>query len=178
MINYDKFGVDEVNDIIILRKANNHIPHDPKDQDWIAQQAVKAVEPDMVKKERLAINNAFDLLSELPTVTKNEHDQDLLDVPWEIQERPKVANEAWVKSTIEIMRIDELFATQKYINRETVAHYLENTAELHDHKNSLPNVLKNTNGDYLIYDGHHRLAAYWLMGAEFANVWLLKEKDL
>jgi len=178
MINYDKFGVDEVNDIIILRKANNHIPHDPKDQDWIAQQATKAVEADMVKKERHMVDVALDLLDDMPTVSKNKEGEDLLDVPWEIKDRPKVPDNAWVGSVIQCLRIEELFATQKYVNRENVSWHIKHPGETHDHKNSFPNIIKSTNGDYLIYDGHHRLAAYWLMGAEFANVWFLREKDL
>jgi hypothetical protein len=117
-------------------------------------------------------------MAEIPTVAHNKENKELIAVPWEIVERPKIEKTEWEHSDLQAFEIDQLFASQPYMVRENVAWHISHAGHSHDSKNSFPNVLKNKDGQRLIYDGHHRLAAWWLLGAEVANVWYLREKDL
>ena len=97
-----------------------------------------------------------------------------IPTPWPIGKRPTLDPEAWEVSQIETVPIAELTATQKTLNVETVRAYVKNPGSIEGNRRAFANVYANSDG-LMIVDGHHRLAALWLLGADSANVWLLGE---
>lgn len=128
----------------------------------------KAVEADIVKVHRKAIDRAIARLDALPDDEPNK-----IIVPWAQAPRPKIPTADWGNAELRSYRIDDLVATQKYVHRDNVEWHLKNLNDSSADNKSLPNVV--VDGDTnLIYDGHHRLVAYWLLGADFANCWTLE----
>ena len=119
---------------------------------------------------RQAVDDAIKRLAEIPDAKPG-----LILVPWSYQERPKVDKKRWFSSTLKMVKIEKLYATQRYLKRENVEWHLNHPGETVQGNNAFPNVLF-VDGDGLIYDGHHRLAALWLMDARKANVWTLEEQ--
>jgi SPP1 gp7 family putative phage head morphogenesis protein len=128
-----------------------------------------AVEADLVKVHRQRVNDALDKLAKIPEVKDG-----LIAVPWDILERPKIDKQRWADSNLKSVEIEKLYASQKYLKRKNVEWHINHPGETHEGQNAYPNVLK-VDGDRIIYDGHHRLAALWLLGAREANVWHLKD---
>lgn len=125
----------------------------------------KAVEPDLVKVYRNAIDRALVRLAQMPDDIESK-----LRVPWAQADRPKIQTETWADAPLQSFRIDELTATQPFIKRDTVIWHLEHLNDSAADNKSMPNVV--VDGDTnLIYDGHHRLVALWLLGADSANCW-------
>lgn len=128
----------------------------------------KAAEPDVVKVHRKAIDRAIARLGKLPDAETNK-----IIVPWPQAPRPKLPTEEWSDADLKSYMIASLMATQKYVHRDNVEWHLKNLNDTSADNKSLPNVV--VDGDTnLIYDGHHRLVAYWLLGADFANCWTLE----
>jgi len=128
----------------------------------------KAMQADIVKVYRNAIDRAIDKLNELET-----DDEGRIRVPWQIKERPKIPTDAWADANLRSFEIEMLYATQHWIHRDTVQWHLEHLNDsAHDNK-AMPNILID-NDNFLIYDGHHRLTALWLLGADSANCWTLE----
>lgn len=132
------------------------------------KELVKTVE----KAPRAAVNNALAMLDNLPTVETRDG-KELIAAPWPVAERPNLDPDMWIDSVITDVPIVDLFATQTVLNRERVAEFVQNPGAIENGRRALANVYDN--GRMLIVDGHHRLAAYWLLGAERANVWYLVE---
>jgi SPP1 gp7 family putative phage head morphogenesis protein len=129
-----------------------------------------AAEPELVKVKRKAIDVAIDKLDEIPDAKGMEG---YIDVPWKSVPRPKVEHDLWGDAPLKSFEIEKLVATQLYVQRKNVEWHLKHLNDsAHDNK-SLPNILVD-NGRNLIYDGHHRLTAYWLLGADWANCWTLE----
>lgn len=129
--------------------------------------ADKAVEPDVVKVRRRAVDDALDRLSAIPDAEPGR-----IAVPWLTAPRPKVPTEAWAHSDLFLYLIEELTATQEFLTRENVIWHLEHLGQVGEGRNANPNILV-ADGIPLIYDGHHRLAALWLLGVAATNCWTL-----
>lgn len=127
--------------------------------------APKAVEPDVVKVYRNAIDRAVARLNEMP-----DDEEGLIRVPWPEAERPNIPTEDWSDAPLRSFRIDELTATQPFVKRETIVWHLEHLNDAAADNKAMPNVVID-GGLNLIYDGHHRLVALWLLGADSANCW-------
>jgi hypothetical protein len=97
-----------------------------------------------------------------------------IPTPWPIGELPTLDPEAWEASKIETVPIAGLTATQRTLNVERVREYVQNPGRIDENRRALANVYANSDG-LMIVDGHHRLAALWLLGADNANVWFLGE---
>jgi hypothetical protein len=123
------------------------------------------VEPDIVKVSRNAIGRAVQMLDDLPTT-----EDGMIAVPWIIRDRPKIPTERWADADLRSFQIEQLYATQDYVKRETVQWHLEHLNDSAQDNRAMPNILVH-GGEYLIYDGHHRLVALWLLGADTANCW-------
>lgn len=136
----------------------------------LTDDAVKA--PEITKAPRAAVNNALAMLDNLPTVETRDG-KELIAAPWPVVERPNLDPDMWIDSVVTDVPIVDLFATQTVLNRERVAEFVQNPGAIENGRRALANVYDN--GRMLIVDGHHRLAAYWLLGAERANVWYLVE---
>lgn len=131
--------------------------------------AVKAAEPDLVKVRRNAIARALDKLADIPDEAPNK-----IKVPWPVVSRPKMPTEAWADAYLHSFKIDTLYATQHYVHRDNVAWHLEHLNDNAADNKALPNVVVEDDAQ-LIYDGHHRLVAYWLLGADWSNCWTLED---
>lgn len=128
-------------------------------------QKPKTIEPDLVKVYRNAIDRAIARLNQMP-----DDGEGLMEVPWARTDRPKIATETWADAPLRSFRIDELTATQPFVNRDTIIWHLEHLNDAASDNKAMPNVV--VDGDMnLIYDGHHRLVALWLLGADSANCW-------
>lgn len=128
---------------------------------------VKATQPDVVKVRRRAVDDALGRLAAIPDVEPG-----LIAVPWRTAPRPKVPTEAWAASDLRLFFIEELTATQPTLTRENVVWHLEHLGQVGEGRNANPNILA-VNGIPFIYDGHHRLAALWLLGVDATNCWRL-----
>ena len=124
---------------------------------------------DLVKAGRNAIDQALEQLDKVPMV-----DDKHINVPWPIGKRPKLDPQEWSESVIEAMPIHDLTATQKLLTKSRVAFYIKNPGAIEQGRRAFANVY-DTGKDFVIVDGHHRLAALWLLGADMANVWFLEE---
>lgn len=129
--------------------------------------ADKAAQPDVVKVRRRAVDDALGRLAAIPDVEPG-----LIAVPWRTAPRPKVPTEAWAASDLRLFFIEELTATQPTLTRENVVWHLEHLGQVGEGRNANPNILA-VNGVPFIYDGHHRLAALWLLGVDATNCWRL-----
>jgi hypothetical protein len=144
------------------------------DDDWeytdeeLAEMGEKAIDPDVVKVRRVAVDDALARLAEIPDDTPG-----LIAVPWPIAERVKVPTEAWANSELQLLPIESLCATQRHLNRETVAWHLNNLGQVGEGINANPNVLI-VDDEPRIHDGHHRLAALWLLNVIATNCWTLE----
>jgi hypothetical protein len=128
-----------------------------------------AVQPNLVKVRRNEIDKALKDLADIPDAKPG-----YIAVPWEIETRPKMDKTRWADSELKLVKIEKLYASQKYLKRVNVEWHLNHPGETHEGQNAYPNVLQ-VEDDYLLYDGHHRLAALWLMGVRKTNVWFLEE---
>jgi len=133
---------------------------------WLADQQNKAI---LVKAGRDQVDRALQYLDELPDVEPG-----LLGSPWPVSSRPKLEDEAWRESVIVAVEISELTATQQYLKRARVEYYVMNPGAIEPGKRALANVYDD-GSELLIVDGHHRLAAWWILGVNLANVWMLHE---
>ena len=133
----------------------------------------KSVVGTLLKAGRNVIGDALDALAALPDVEPGR-----LAVPWPVMNRPKLKDEVWADSTIEAVDIDSLYASQDTIARERVEFYIKHPGSIEENRRAFANVYVVEVGGSprnVIVDGHHRLAALWLLGANLANVWYLEE---
>lgn len=128
----------------------------------------KALRATITKAGRHAVDRALEKLAELP-----DDEPGLIKVPWPRRDRPKVPNKAWADSHLQLWPIENLYATQKYVKRETVEWHLKNLGIVHQGAHSNPNILV-VDGEPRIYDGHHRLVALWLLYVVATNCWTLE----
>lgn len=129
----------------------------------------KAATVDAVKADRNVRKQALERLEKIPMV-----DDEQINVPWPIKKQPKLDPEVWEDSKIKAVEITELYASQKYLKKQRVIWFINNPGAIEPGRRALGNVYA-TDGSNVIVDGHHRLAAYWLLDAEVANVWFLEE---
>ena len=135
--------------------------------DELAQPVELSVTAGLVKG-RNAVVLALTALDAMPATNGK------IPTPWPIGELPTLDPELWETSKIETVPIAELTATQRTLNLERVREYVRNPGKIDGNRRALANVYANSDG-LMIVDGHHRLAALWLLGADNANVWFLGE---
>ena len=129
----------------------------------------------LLKAGRNVIDVALERLADLTDAKPG-----YIEVPWPVTNRPKLKDTDWEQSVIEAVDIDNLLASQDMISRERVEFYIKNPGAIEEGRRAYANVYGRLLGDdreFVIVDGHHRLAALWLLGADMANVWYLKEGD-
>ena len=129
----------------------------------------KNVSADLTKASRDAVGRALAALKLIPKVDKKH-----IRAPWLVTERPALDPEMWAGSNIRAVHIQDLYASQYLLRKKTVKKYIKTVGNVDPDERSLGNVY-DTNNRLVIVDGHHRLAALWLLGADFANVWFLEE---
>lgn len=122
----------------------------------------------LLKAGRNVIGDALDALDAIPAKDGK------IPVPWPIGKRPVLDPEVWEDATIESVHIEGLKATQRTLNVETVRAYIKTPGAIEENRRAFANVYANSDG-LMIVDGHHRLAALWLLGADHSNVWYLGE---
>jgi hypothetical protein len=128
----------------------------------------KATAPTLAKAGRNEVDSALRALDEIPDTESGE-----IAVPWVIANRPKLDSEEWRKSVIQNVPIAGLLATQPRLTRKRVEFFVLNPGAIEEGKRAMPNVY-HSNNERVIVDGHHRLAALWMLGADHANVWVLE----
>lgn len=129
----------------------------------------KSANANMKKAGRNQVDEALAALDEIPDVAEGE-----IAIPWPTLPKVELDPEVWRESEITSVTIVDLVATQERLRRERVEFYIMNPGAVEEGKRAFANVYRKDD-DLLIVDGHHRLAALWLLGAEFSNVWYLEE---
>lgn len=122
-----------------------------------------------VKAARERVKEALAKLNQMPMI-----DDEHVAVPWPVMKRPKLDPEVWEDSNIESVTINDLYASQHKLRKKAVANYIRTQGAPEAGHRALANVYA-IDGHNVIVDGHHRLAALWLLGADVANVWFLEE---
>jgi hypothetical protein len=152
------------------RYAANLIDDDlpPLEEIELAELQDKTISALLIKASRNVIQDALDRLAGIPRVD-NKH----IAVPWPVAERPKLEPEQWAESVIESVMLENLYASQQLLNANRVEYYVKYPGAIEEGRRAFANVY-DTNGRLVIVDGHHRLAALWLLGADMANVWYLE----
>ncbi len=133
-----------------------------------SEQASKTDTPKLLKAGRNAVVLALTALDAYPATNGK------IPTPWPIGKRPTLDPKEWEASEIKTVPIAGLTATQRTLNVETVRAYVKNPGSIKENRRAFANVYANSEG-LMIVDGHHRLAALWLLGADSANVWFLGE---
>jgi hypothetical protein len=124
----------------------------------------------ITKAGRAAIDEALRDLDAIPML-----DDDHISVPWQrIVKRPKLDPEVWVDSEVTAVTIADLCATQTLLTKKRVEFFIMNPGAIETGRRAFANVYATGNRNVII-DGHHRLSAFWLLGAEVANVWFLED---
>lgn len=94
---------------------------------------------------------------------------------WATVEVPTIDPSVWDSARAEVLPLDSLTGTDVALKRKKVAKHIESLGQALTPYKSLPLVIQQ--GDkFVIIDGHHRLAAQWLLGMEQAPVWLVREQ--
>jgi hypothetical protein len=135
----------------------------------ILGQSAAVVTPKVVKAGRAQVDMALTYLDNLPDIKPG-----LIASPWPVVDRPILDDELWRESKITTIPIDALHASQPFIRRERVEYYILNPGAIEEKRRAFANVY-DQDGRLVIVDGHHRLAALWMLGSEDALVWLLRE---
>ena len=94
-------------------------------------------------------------------------------VPWSLSDRVSVPTADWANATLDTYQIEQLCATQATLKIDNVVWHLEHLGTADVGRNAHPNITL-VDGEPRIHDGHHRLAALWLLGVVFANCWTLE----
>ena len=136
---------------------------------YLPRQESKVADSVIGKAGRNAIDVALAKLDDIPMV-----DDKHISVPWPITERPKLDPEVWEESEIKSVTIADLYASQELLTKERVIFFIENPGAIELGRRTFANVY-DLGERLVIVDGHHRLAAMWLLGADAANVWFLEE---
>lgn len=131
--------------------------------------ADKSAHAVVTKANRDVVDNALFALDRIPMV-----DSEHIAVPWPITERPRLDPEVWSDSVIQAVEIESLFASQALLTKSRVEFYVMNPGAIEVGRRAFANVYATDNRNVIV-DGHHRLAALWLLGAEVANVWFLED---
>lgn len=94
---------------------------------------------------------------------------------------PAIPAGSWGKlAKQKTVKLGKLQATNAQLGRDNLIWHLQNPGKsrFRGPLNTHPQILKMMNGDRVVVDGHHRLAAEQLLGLKKDAVWQLDEKDL
>jgi hypothetical protein len=130
---------------------------------------LKGLSAGIVKAARERVAEALAELDQMPMI-----DDEHIAVPWPVVKRPKLDPEVWSDSDIESVTITDLYASQHKLRKKSVADYIRTQGAPEPGHRALANVYAIESRNVIV-DGHHRLAALWLLGADVANVWFLEE---
>lgn len=106
--------------------------------------------------------------------------------PWPVRDDVNadsyVRADLWTACKQKQVHIDNLCASTHHLSRENLRWHIEHVGDVRPDKDDNGDVLAGagpqvvkTQGDRVIVQGHHRLAAAWLMGIRDALVWQIKE---
>jgi hypothetical protein len=138
------------------------------------------VMPEIVKMvpSELEEERALSRLKILPNPTDYPDDLDpekLVESPWAITEQFTIDPNIWDEAELALVGFHELTATDKFLRRKKVKQHIKAMGQAITQYRSFALVIERDN-ELIIIDGHHRLAAMWLLGMTDAPVWLAKEK--
>lgn len=118
------------------------------------------------------VERALNRLTILPNPADPALDdpEKFVESPWALRPVPTVDPNVWSDAELELVDIEGLFATDPWLKRKNVRKHIENMGQaiLPYRGYAMVAVVK---GENIIIDGHHRLAAKWLLGQGTAPVW-------
>ena len=137
---------------------------------WLLEQRKPPSAKDIAKQVKKAKN--------LPDAGDHGHVPAVF--PIENKAIPPVPNGSWDNAKQKTVKLKDLFATNQQLDRQNLVWHLSHPgmSRFKGPRNTHPQVVKRSNGNLDIVDGHHRLSALRMLGVKKETVWLLKEKDL
>ena len=85
----------------------------------------------------------------------------------------------WSQAKAKTVKFKKLQAHNGELDRANLIWHLQNPGKsrMQSPHNTHPQVIKTVDGDYVVADGDHRIAALALLGLKKDTVWLLDAKD-
>ena len=93
---------------------------------------------------------------------------------------PDTPDGAWDNAKLKTVKFKKLQATNAQLDRGNLVWHLQNPgkSKMKSPRNTHPQVIKTSDGAFIVADGHHRLSALKLLGIKRETCWLLKESDM
>ena len=93
---------------------------------------------------------------------------------------PEIPQGSWDQAKLKTVKFKDLQATNAQLSRDNLIWHIQHPgmSRYKGKANTHPQVLKTAKGDFVVVDGHHRIAALKMLGLKKDAMWLLKEKDI
>lgn len=93
---------------------------------------------------------------------------------WAQVPMPTLDPAIWSDAVADVVYMADMVGTDPYLKRKKIRQHIKAMGQAVTKYRSLP-MVAHIDGKFVIIDGHHRLAALWLMGQDRAAVWLVEE---
>jgi SPP1 gp7 family putative phage head morphogenesis protein len=90
---------------------------------------------------------------------------------WETVPVPTVDPNIWSTAKVVVVKLQDLTGTDEILKRKKLKEHIEVLGQSNTPNRSFA-LVGRTNDQLIILDGHHRLAAMWLLGMDSAPVWV------
>ena len=123
----------------------------------------------------LEMKRALSRLAILPNPNHPDLDEPekFVESPWPVIPTPRVDPNAWDDAMIQIVDMDDLFATDAFLRRKNVKAHIETMGQATTPFRSFA-LIAVVAGRSVIIDGHHRLMALWLLGQNSAPAYVIE----
>ena len=135
-------------------------------------------EADVVKRgipTQADIDAAVEYVRRLPDDPAKPKGHFRSDLIWpERAKVPVVPPAAWGDAQVKLVDVADLVCSTKHLKKPDLIWHLQHLGQAMKPDEVLPQVVK-VDGDRIVFDGHHRLAAWLLTGVPKTAVWQLKQ---
>jgi len=151
--------------------------------DLFLNSASKAIRPELKRPPSQGVPSALevaralsrlDILPNAPDPTLEDPTK-YVESPWTIVNTFTVNPNLWDDAVLAVVNLDDLVATDPFLNRKKVAKRIEAMGQAITPNRHYALVVVR-DGQYTIIDGHHRLMAQWLLGQATAAAWVVTLK--
>lgn len=93
---------------------------------------------------------------------------------------PAIPQGSWKAAKLQTVKLSKLQASNQQLKRADLIWHIENPGKSRfaGKFNTHPQVLKTKDGDQVVIDGDHRVAALVVLGVKKDHAWVLDEKDI
>ena len=123
----------------------------------------------------LEMERALSRLTILPNPNHPDLDEPekFVESPWPVIPTPRVDPNAWDDAMVQVVDMDDLFATDPFMRRKNVKAHIETMGQATTPFRSFA-LIAVVAGRSVIIDGHHRLMALWLLGQNSAPAYVIE----